>query len=159
MYFKPESNCYQAQVSVNRRNIRGPPRQTLEEAISDRQRLLVAKAQGEYTRIDKGWNLAAAHHVDTSGRAEEEVVLLKVDYQRTLALEGCVGGLMPGERSAGDRRARGRPKGSVSGATRYIILCAITDDCEWCAQICITIDAAWWYDASGTTSWDVPIGC
>ncbi|EER19468.1 hypothetical protein Pmar_PMAR012449 [Perkinsus marinus ATCC 50983] len=66
VYFKPESNCYQAQVSVNRRNIRGPPRQTLEEAISDRQRLLVAKAQG---------------------RAEEEVVLLKVDYQRTLALE------------------------------------------------------------------------
>ncbi|KAF4697710.1 Electron transfer flavoprotein alpha-subunit [Perkinsus olseni] len=100
VYFKPESNCYQAQVSVNRRNIRGPPRQTLEEAISDRQRLLVAKAQG---------------------RAEEEVVLLKVDYQRTLALEGCVGGLMPGERSTGDRRARGRPKGSVSGANRFAL--------------------------------------
>ncbi|EER07387.1 hypothetical protein Pmar_PMAR020551 [Perkinsus marinus ATCC 50983] len=100
VYFKPESNCYQAQVSVNRRNIRGPPRQTLDEAINDRQRLLVAKAQG---------------------RAEEEVVLLKVDYQRTLALEGCVGGLMPGERSNGDRRARGRPKGSVSGTTRFAL--------------------------------------
>lgn len=48
VYFKPESNCYQAQVSVNRRNIRGPPRQTLDEAINDRQRLLVAKAQGGY---------------------------------------------------------------------------------------------------------------
>jgi hypothetical protein len=66
VYYKPDTGTYQAQVSVARKNVRGPPRATLQEAIFDRQRLLIAKANNQ---------------------AEQESLELKMEYQRKIAAE------------------------------------------------------------------------
>ncbi|KAF4720714.1 Electron transfer flavoprotein alpha-subunit, partial [Perkinsus olseni] len=43
---------FTAQVSLHRKNFRGPPRLTLEDAIADRQRLTRAKEEG---RVEEVW--------------------------------------------------------------------------------------------------------
>lgn len=97
VYYKPDTGTYQAQVSVNRKNVRGPPRTNLQEAIVDRQRLLIAKANNQ---------------------AEQESLELKMEYQRRVSMEGAVGPLVGAD---GEVKKRGRPRGSMGVARRGML--------------------------------------
>jgi hypothetical protein len=98
VYYKPDTGTYQAQVSVNRKNVRGPPRTSLQEAIVDRQRLLIAKANNQ---------------------AEQESLELKMEYQRRVSMEGTgVSPSMVGMPEMEQAKKRGRPRGSMGIARR-----------------------------------------
>ncbi|KAF4675938.1 Electron transfer flavoprotein alpha-subunit [Perkinsus chesapeaki] len=80
---------FTAQVSVHRKNFRGPPRTSLEEAVDDRQRLTQAKEEG---RVDEVWS-----------KMKEEYAQLQQLRRLTTTATGI--------RSL---RGPGRPRGSVT---------------------------------------------
>ena len=123
VYYKPDTGTYQAQVSVNRKNVRGPPRTSLQEAIVDRQRLLIAKANNQ---------------------AEQESVELKMEYQRRISMDASAGlSVVPVASSMGGSgggggvagvslslamgnmhdhsKKRGRPRGSMGIGRRSVL--------------------------------------
>ena len=99
VYYKPDTGTYQAQVSVNRKNIRGPPRTALQEAVIDRQRLLIAKA---------------------NNNAEAECLELKLEYQRRINQDAATTHAELTAHLDPSMKKRGRPRGSVAGLPRRV---------------------------------------
>jgi len=99
VYYKPDTGTYQAQVSVNRKNIRGPPRTNLQEAVIDRQRLIIAKA---------------------NNNADAECLELKLEYQRRVNQDNAGPADFVGNHLDQSLKKRGRPRGSVGGIGRRI---------------------------------------
>ncbi|KAF4696862.1 Electron transfer flavoprotein alpha-subunit [Perkinsus olseni] len=99
---------FTAQVSLHRKNFRGPPRLTLEDAIADRQRLTRAKEEG---------------------RVEEVWARMKEEYAQLQQLRRLTSTPPTGFRSL---RGPGRPRGSVTRLAQVPLpdLAALTSAAE-----------------------------
>ncbi|KAF4670110.1 Electron transfer flavoprotein alpha-subunit [Perkinsus olseni] len=114
---------FTAQVSLHRKNFRGPPRLTLEDAIADRQRLTRAKEEG---RVEEVTSIVVYSRLKLLAQVWAR---MKEEYAQLQQLRRLTSTPPTGFRSL---RGPGRPRGSVTRLAQVPLpdLAALTSAAE-----------------------------